>query len=219
MVSIRAAAGQLHRFASIALKGPRQPVLGPGQYVYEETASRSLMVFWSGSTGISFRYFVPATQERWLGSDGSGRSDWVMGQPEFIADVDREAYERYVDSGALAEEWGRSGFEWGESGTTRYTQGELEFFDFSDLPTDVDVLKGMIERREIIGGPDGDWETFNLAGIAVEPHSTRSAALGRCVARGSAPRRHDPARLDERTAAMFVERALACRRRSLRVGD
>lgn len=156
-----ATASLLHRFSSRALKTPQEPAPQPGQYVYERTRSSVLYAFTSSGTGASFRYFTPSTEEQWLGTDGSGRSASSIGQPTFLTNADRQAYEGYVASGYMEEEWG--GFDWGRTYTDASRAGELIFFDFSDLPTDVDELKGMIERREIIGGPEGDWETFNLS--------------------------------------------------------
>jgi hypothetical protein len=156
------AASQLHEFATIALDSPAEPPPGPGQFAYEKTVSRGLSAFFSSRAGIVFRYSVPVTEERWLGTDGSGRSDSVVGQPTFLTEQDQHAYERYLASGLMADE--RTTFDWGRSFTDRYSPGELTFFDFSHLPTSVDALKGMIARREIIGGPGGDWETFNIGG-------------------------------------------------------
>jgi hypothetical protein len=156
-----AAAAVLHRFSSLALGSPAGSAPQPGQYVYEKTQSRDLSAFVSSGTGLSFRYWVPTEGESWIGTDGSGFAKGRVGQPTFLTPQDRAAYEAYLDSGMMGQEW--SGFEWGRSQTERYRPGELIFFDFSDLPTDVEVLKGLLERREIIGGPPGDWETFNLA--------------------------------------------------------
>lgn len=156
-----AAAAALSRLSTIALHEQPEASPQPGQYVYEKTASRGLYAFVSSGTGISFRYSIPSTDERWLGTDGSGQSRGTIGQPEFLTDADRAAYERYVASGMMDEEWGT--FDWGRPYDHRYAPGGMVYFDFSGLPTDVEVLKGMLERREIIGGPAGDWETFNLA--------------------------------------------------------
>jgi hypothetical protein len=156
-----AAASLLNRFSALALKAPKEATPQAGQYVYESTTSRVLVQFTSYELGASFRYYYPSSDERWIGTDGSGRSDWEIGQPTFFSDADRELYEQYVASG-LMEQDGRT-FDWGTSGSKDWAPGDLTFFDFSDLPTDVDQLKGMIERREIIGGPQGDWETFNLS--------------------------------------------------------
>jgi hypothetical protein len=156
-----AAASLLHRFSSLALKIPTEPAPEAGQYVYERTRSRALYELSSTALGASFRYYELSFEERWLGVDGSGRSDWEIGQPAFLTEADRELYEHYVASGLMAQDGWR--FEWGRSGSKDWAPGELTFFDFSDLPTDVEQLKGMIERREIIGGPEGDWETFNLS--------------------------------------------------------
>lgn len=157
-----AAASLLNRFSALALKAPSESAPQAGQYVYERTTETTLMSLTSEGLGTSFRYFVPATDERWLGTDGSGRSDWTIGQPTFLTEEDRDLYDRYVTSGLMEQEWGDS-LTGRDSGSEIYDPGELTFFDFSDLPTDVNELKGMIERREIIGGPDGDWETFNLS--------------------------------------------------------
>ena len=156
-----AAASLLHRFSSLASRMPPEPAPQPGQYVYELTRSTSLYALVSSGTGASFRFFLPETTEQWLGTDGSGQSSTSAGQPTFLTAADRQVYEGYLASGYMAQEWG--GFDWGKTSTERYRPGELTFFDFSGLPTNVAELQGMIERREIIGGPKGDWETFNLS--------------------------------------------------------
>ncbi len=157
-----AAASLLHRFSALALNLPGERPLQDGEYVYQRTMETSLMSLTSEGLGTSFRYFVPTTDERWLGTDGSGRSDWTVGQPTFLTDADQALYEQYVSSGLMEQEWGDS-LTGRNAGSDDYGPGEWTFFDFSDLPTDVNELKGMIERREIIGGPEGDWETFNLS--------------------------------------------------------
>src|SRR4051812_20430344 len=156
-----AAAGVLRRLSTIALHEAVEASPQPGQFIYQETRQQQLSAFVSGQTGISFRYWLSTRDQNWIGTDGSGMSQGRSGQPRFLTDQDREAYERYVSLGV--HEDGAS-FDWGrQSYSHRYDTGELTYFDFTGLPTDVEVLRGMLERREIIGGPPGDWETFNLA--------------------------------------------------------
>ena len=174
-----ATASLLHRFSKLALKTAAEPAPGPGQYVYQRTRASVLYAFTSGGTGASFRYFTPSTEERWLGTDGSGRAASSFGQPTFLTEADHQAYEAYLASGYMEEEWGD--FDWGETHTDTYRPGELTFFDFSDLPTDVDELTGMIERREIIGGPGGGLGDIQPRGrhpdLELRPTRTSSGAI------------------------------------------
>jgi len=103
-----------------------------------------------------------AWRAAWLGLDGSGRSEGIVEPPRFLTETDRQAYDRYVAS--RASQGRNAPFDFGTGPYERtYGATELTFFDFTDLPTNVETLKDMVVDREIIGGPPGDWETFNLS--------------------------------------------------------
>ena len=96
----------------------------------------------------------------WLGLDGSGRQIGTTGQPEFPTAADRAAYEAYIASDpSSVKQW----FDWGSTTEERYGSGQLTWRDTSQLPTDPKTLGKPIDDRVIVGGPDGDWESFVLA--------------------------------------------------------
>jgi hypothetical protein len=101
------------------------------------------------------------TEERWTGLDGSGRviSNW--GQPTFLSESDRAAYEAFLESPA-AESWQ---FSWGERYEDRYGPGELlgPVLDQAAYPTDVDALRAQLVGEEAEGGSNGDWGVFTYA--------------------------------------------------------
>jgi hypothetical protein len=52
----------------------------------------------------------------------------------------------------------------GKSGDETFGPGGLYFLDLSGLPIDPEKVLALIEEREIVGGPPGDWETFVIVG-------------------------------------------------------
>jgi hypothetical protein len=157
-----AVASLLHRFERIALNTTPEPVPLPGQYVFTETRSLGSYVFVSGDGQYRFAYAVPQTTQQWLGPDGSGRQVVSTGvHPTFPMKADRATYEAYVASGSQrGDDWQ---FGWGKSRTDVYGPGELMWRDTSALPTDPAKLGRLIEERQIVGGPAGNWESFVLA--------------------------------------------------------
>jgi hypothetical protein len=157
-----AVASLLHRFERIALNTTPEPVPLPGQYVYTETRSLASYVFVSGDGKYRFVYAIPQTAQQWLGPDGSGRQVVSTGvHPTFPIEADRTTYQAYVASGSqAADDWQ---FEWGKSRTDVYGPGELMWRDTSALPTDPTKLGRLIDERQIVGGPAGNWESFVLA--------------------------------------------------------
>jgi hypothetical protein len=153
-----AAAALLHRFERIAQNADPEPSPGPGQYVYSQTRLMQSQMFISAGGAYRFVYSIPATEQRWLGVDASGRVITTTGDhPEFATNEDRATYEAYLAAG------GKAPGDWGTSYTDVYAPGELGFRDTSDLPADPAELGRLIEDRQIVGGPDGDWESFVLA--------------------------------------------------------
>jgi len=156
-----AAANVLHDLAQIARHAAAEPAPGPGQYVYMEVMDTQTNLFVSGDAQYRFVYTEPLTQQRWLGVDGSGRFVTTVGQPTFATPQDEATYQAYIDSkGAQTDKWT---FDWGRSSVERYAPGDLSYRDTSSLPTDVEQLRRLIEDRQIVDGPEGDWETFVLA--------------------------------------------------------
>lgn len=158
-----AVADVLRRFSRIAVRAPPEQPPQPGQYVYWKTEYVTTYLFFPGPGLGRFAYRVSGLEERWLGLDGSGRSFYEVGQPEFLTEADRLAYEAFLGTEA-AESWG--GFDWGQTYDERYGPGELGgdgLPDLSALPTDPHELRAELERQEAIGGSNGDWGVFTWA--------------------------------------------------------
>ncbi len=153
-----AAAALLHRFERIAQNADPEPSPGPGQFVYSQTRLMQSNLFVSADGAYRFVYSIPATEQRWLGVDASGRVITTTGDhPEFATSEDRARYEAFLAAGGTAPE------DWGTSYTDVYGPGELGFRDTSGLPPDPVELGRLIEDRQIVDGPGGDWESFVLA--------------------------------------------------------
>jgi hypothetical protein len=107
-----------------------------------------------GNGGTNFSFTLPTTREAWIGPDGSGRLVSRVGEPSFPSPEDRAAW---VAAGSPDLGGGKTTDE-------TYGPGKLHFLDVSALPTDPQELQALIEEREIVGGPPGDWETFRIVG-------------------------------------------------------
>jgi hypothetical protein len=157
-----AAASILQGFAEIARNAPTEPAPQPGQYVYTETTSVESYVYTSGDGKYRFVYSIPTTEQRWLGTDGSGRIVTTTGtDPSFPTAADRERYEAYVASGGPETDGFK--FDFGTTSTQDFGAGQLAWTDTSTLPTDTAALGRLIDDRTIVDGPKGDWESFALA--------------------------------------------------------
>ncbi len=154
-----AVADVLRRFSRIAVRAPAEKPPQPGQYVYWKMAFSATYLFFPGPGLERFAYRVPTLEERWIGVDGSGRAVVSVGQPEFLTEDDRSAYEAFLGTEAAAS-WGE--FDWGKRYEDRYGPGEL-LPPLSDLPTDPDELRAELERQEALGGSNGDWGVFTWA--------------------------------------------------------
>ncbi len=155
-----AAAALLRRFSTLAAHLPAEPAPKPGQYVYSRTLMTESFLFVSG-VGLRFSYTEPVTTARWLGLDGSGLDVQVWGEPTFASAADRLAYDAYISSSAAKAD--KQSFDWGTTTAERYGPGQLGWRDTSSLPTDPVALGKMISDRQIVDGPNGDWESFVLA--------------------------------------------------------
>lgn len=148
------AARVLRRLASVAANQPAQPAPAAGQYVYTKSESFQRFLYVVGNGRPNFSFVQSATREAWIGPDGTGRLLETSGEVMFPSPRDREAW---VAAGS-PDLFG------GETSDESFGPGELHFLDLSTLPTDPEQLLAVIEEREIVGGPDGDWETFVIAG-------------------------------------------------------
>jgi hypothetical protein len=157
-----AVADVLHRFSKIAANAPAEEPPKPGQYVYWETRAVTTFLFFPGPGLETFAYRVPMTERRWVGLDGSGRVISTWGQPTFLSEADRLAYEAFLGSPA-SESWGE--FEWGQRYEDRYGPGELgqPVLDPGTYPTDAEALRARLEQEEAEGGSNGDWGVFTWA--------------------------------------------------------
>jgi hypothetical protein len=152
-----AAAALLHRVALRAAQQPPEPVPGPGQYLYTRSENTPNLLYVVGD-GTTFRFTAPNIRESWLGVDGSGRILNTPGTVTFPTDRDRLAW---IEAGSPDLRWVvEDDDEFDHLGP-----GELTSPDrYADLPSDPEELLELIESRELVGGPSGDWETFSIIG-------------------------------------------------------
>jgi hypothetical protein len=148
-----AAAAVLHRVALRAAQQPAEPAPGPGQYLYTKSEIFSTALYVVGD-GTTFLFRKSGVNESWIGPDGSGRGIGNSDNVTFPTEKDRAT-------------WLAAGspdlYEW-LTEDERYGPGELTYRSYADLPTDPEELLDLIESRELIGGPNGDWETFTIIG-------------------------------------------------------
>jgi hypothetical protein len=163
-----AAAGLLHRVALRAAQQPPQPAPGPGEFLYTRSESFSTSLYVVGD-GTTFLFKAPNIRESWIGPDGSGRILNTPGAVTFPTQPDRAAW---ISAGAPSLEWVVDG----DDEFDRFDPGDLTFGDYADLPTDPEALLELIEKREVVGGPAGDWETFVIIGdLLRETYATPKA--------------------------------------------
>jgi hypothetical protein len=169
-----AAADALYRVALRAAQQPPEPLPGPNQYLYTRSESSSLLLYVVGD-GTTFFFRQPTIRESWIRPDGAGRIRNTLGRATFPSAADRATW---LAAGS-PELWDDTVED------ELFAAGELTFENYSDLPTDPDELLEELERRELIGGPPGDWETFEIVGgLLRETYTTPEvrAALYRVVA-------------------------------------
>jgi hypothetical protein len=157
-----AVAQVLRRFSRIAAHTPSEEPPHAGQYVYWKTISTTTWLFFPGPRLDRFAYRVTVTGERWVGLDGSGHTIHRWGEPVFLTEADRLAYEAFLST----EEAASWEFDWGKTYEERYGPGELSGAgvpDVSQLPTDPDLLLEEFQRQETVGGSNGDWGVFTHA--------------------------------------------------------
>ncbi len=159
-----AAAAMLRQVARRAAEQPATPAPRADQFLYTKTESVQVFMYVVGD-GTTFVFRQTLAREFWIAPDGSGRILETTGPAEFVAPQDEAAW---VAAGSP---------DLFENQTTddRFAPGELSYQDYSHLPTDPMELKKLIERREIVGGPDGDWETFSIVGDLLREAHTAPA--------------------------------------------
>lgn len=151
---VPAAAAALRAAAVAALE--HQPGTRPtdGQYVYVRTRDSATYLYGPADEKLTpFLYTESGTAQRWIGPDGAGRLTYVGTQVSFPTEKDRAAW---VAAGSPKLQSG--------SGAETYRPGELSYLDLSGFPSDPGALLEIIEQREIVGGPPGDWESFAIIG-------------------------------------------------------
>lgn len=149
-----AAAAMLRRVARRAAIQPPEPVPKPGQYLYTKSTSFQTFMYVVGNGRPNFYFEQTLTRESWIGTDGSGRILETAGPVSFPSTSDRAKWEA-AGSPDLRDQQG---------GDDLYQAGELSYQDYSNVPKDPTALLDAIEERKIVGGPDGDWETFRIVG-------------------------------------------------------
>lgn len=148
------AARVLRRIAVVAADQPAQPRPAAGEYVYSKTRGAQTSLYVPGNGLANFSFTEHMTGESWIGPDGSGRGVSKHSEVTFPSAEDRAAW-------VVA---GSPDLGGGKTSNETYGPGELSFQDLSELPTDPRELQAIIEEREIVGGPPGDWETFAIVG-------------------------------------------------------
>lgn len=164
-----AAAAVLHRVALRAARQPAVPAPQPGQFVYTKTQSTQTSVYVTGlGPSTNFQFVQPLTREAWIGIDGSGRTYETAGDVSFPSATDQAAW---VAAGS-------PDLGGGDVNDETYPAGGLYYLDTSGLPADPQALQDLIEQRQIVGGPDGDWETFSIVGDLLRETSMPPAVRG-----------------------------------------
>jgi hypothetical protein len=152
-----AAAAVLHRVALRAAKQPPEPTPGPGRFLYTRSESASTFLYVVGD-GRTLFFHQPLIRASWIGLDGSGRILNTAGSVTFPTKEDRATW---IAAGSpdLCADVCQGGTD-----SELFGPGELIYANYTDLPTDPEELLELIESRELIGGPRGDWETFAIIG-------------------------------------------------------
>jgi hypothetical protein len=115
----------------------------------------------------NFVFVQPLTREAWIGVDGSFRLYETTGAVTFPSAADQAAW---ISAGSPDLGGGDVNDETEPAGGW--------YLDTSELPADSQALRDLIEQREIVGGPDGDWETFAIVGDLLRETSVPPAVRG-----------------------------------------
>jgi len=136
--------------ASVDLEAKALAVAGPG-YRYRKTDS--LISSTHGLPGgFTFMALLPKTREIWVAPDGSGRIRESVGEPVFLTERDRAA-------------WQAAGSPNVFRGMNRdLGSGGLTYEDFNRYPTDPDVLHAMLREQAARTQVPVDDEMFVIVG-------------------------------------------------------
>jgi hypothetical protein len=152
------AAQELERLADVARAQPVSHV-APGEFLYsafdEHLAHGEVHL----TSGRSFTYVERASEQTWLGADGSGFRVTLVQSVSFPSDADRASWEA-LGSPPLPEV--------GQTITEHYKPGALPFYDLSDLPTDLAKLEPLIRGQSVIEHGHGDDLVFYAIGSLLE---------------------------------------------------
>jgi len=152
-----AAAAVLHEVALRAAQLPPEPMPLPGQFLYTRSENTPNLLYVVGD-GTTFMFTAPNIRESWLGPDGSGRILNTPGAVTFPTDQDRLAW---IEAGSPDLRWVvEDDDEFDHLGPGNLTTPDR----YADLPSDPEELLELIESRQLIGGPSGDWQTFSIIG-------------------------------------------------------
>jgi hypothetical protein len=159
-----AAAQALHEASTTAARQPADAAPTAGQYVYTKSEAAHLEIH------PGWTVLVPVTREIWVSPDDSGRIVETRGQPRFLSQADRMGWEAAgspnLESGKTTDEHFRAqgSPEPGTPVVAGSPEDYLAYRDLSELPTDPDALRQLIEERKVEGGPPGDAQTFTIIG-------------------------------------------------------
>lgn len=149
-----AAASALRQAAAAALQQKAEARPSGDQYVYVRSVESATYLYGPPDEDLPpFLYIESGVTQRWVAPDGSGRALYVDSRVTFPTPKDRAAW-----IAAGSPELSTSG------DAETYEAGELSFLDLSGFPSEPNALLEIIEQRQIIGGPPGDWESFAIIG-------------------------------------------------------
>jgi hypothetical protein len=146
-----AAAAVLNNLAGVAALQPAPlPATAPGyRYTKVDSMYSSMMVTRSGEMIAAF---VPRTRTTWIAPDGSGRLRETAGEPVFLSESSRSAWQ----AAGLPSLGGAINREFGPQ--------QLSFEDLSRLPTDPGALATVIRERAQRADPPLHDEMFVIVG-------------------------------------------------------
>jgi len=145
-----------------------ESVAPSGSFHYAKTNGQVQMTRTSLDGSEVWTAILPLTRETWIAADGSGRIHEEYGQPIFPSTQDENSWRA---SGAPV-------FVQSDVVDDRYAANELTFTDLSTLSTNTQTLSAAIEARQILPGPSGDVQTFDIISDLLREPSASPAVRG-----------------------------------------
>lgn len=141
----------LNDLAAVAAAQPASPPVGmPGyRYMKAETMYMNISILGGGET---IAVLVPKTRSMWLAPDGSGRIRETAGEPAFLSERARAAWQA---AGSL---------ELTRTINQDFGPGGLSYEELARLPTDPNALAAVIRERASRADPPLDLEMFVVVG-------------------------------------------------------